>query len=99
VKHAAASIVLDGFFLDPVAKTPEKGVDVVVDGKAYGATNGSARQDVATYFKAPALVNVGFASTLPPGSVASGPHSLVVRVVAADGAGYFESPAIPFTMK
>lgn len=99
VTPAGAPIVLDGFGFDPVAKAPAKGVDVVVDGKAYGTAYGSPRQDVANYFKNPALVNVGFTTTLPAGSLAVGPHAVVVRVVAADGLGYFESPGTYFTVK
>lgn len=96
---AAAPILLDGFAFDPTAKTPAKGVDLVVDGKTYGAKYGAARQDVANFFKAPGLVNVGFTTTLPPGTLAAGPHVVVVRVVAADGRGYFDSPEIPFQAK
>lgn len=99
VTAAGAPLLLDGFGFDPVAKTPGKGVDVVVDGKAYGAAYGAPRQDVATYFKAPALVKVGFSVTLPPGTLAPGAHNVAVRVVAADGTGFFESPPIPFTVK
>jgi hypothetical protein len=99
VTAANAPILLDGFAFDPVAKAPAKAVDVVVDGKTYGTKYGAARTDVASFFKAPALVAVGFRVTLPSGSLAPGPHALVVRVVSADGAGYFDSPEIPFQVK
>ena len=36
--------------------------------------------------------------TLPAGALAKGPHKLVLRVIAADGKGYFESPPVPFTV-
>lgn len=90
-------ILLNGFGFDPVAKVPAKGVDLVIDGKAYGATYGGSRADVASYFKAPALARTGYTMTLPAGTLAKGPHALVVRVIAADGKGYFESPPVPFT--
>ena len=93
-----APIVLSGFGFDPVAKAPAKGVDVVIDGKAYAATYGGAREDVANYFKTPGLAATGYALTLPAGFLVNGPHKVVVRVIAADGQGYFESPAIPFTV-
>jgi len=99
VTAADAPILLDGFAFDPVAKVPAKGVDVVVDGKTYGTKYGAARIDVAAFFKAPALVNVGFRMTLPAGSLAAGAHAVVVRVVSADGRGYFDSPEIPFQAK
>jgi hypothetical protein len=99
VTAAGAPILLNGFAFDPVAKTPAKGVDVVVDGKTYGTKYGAARTDVATFFKAPALVNVGFTVTLPASSLAAGAHAVVVRVVSSDGRGYFDSPEIPFQAK
>jgi len=93
-----APILLGGFGFDPVAKAPAKGVDVVIDGKAYAATYGLAREDVANYFKSPGLAATGYTVTLPAGFLINGPHKIVVRVIAADGKGYFESPAIPFTV-
>jgi hypothetical protein len=96
ITPADRPIRLDGFGFDPVAKAPAKGVDVVVDGKAYGTAYGAARPDVASYTKTPGLVKVGFAVTLPAGTLAPGPHIAVVRVVATDGKGYYEGVAIPF---
>ena len=92
------AMVLDGFGFDPVTKAPAKGIDVVIDGKAYGTTYGHARPDVANYFKVPALLATGYTVTLPAGTLGRGAHSVVVRVIAADGASYFESPAVPFTV-
>jgi hypothetical protein len=91
-------MVFDGFGFDAIAKAPAKGVDVVVDGKAFGTAYGAPRPDVAQFFKAPGLVKVGFRTVLPAGSLAAGPHTVVVRVVAADGGGYFDSPAIAFSV-
>jgi hypothetical protein len=88
-----------GFAFDPVAKAPGRGVDVVVDGKAYGAAYGAARLDVASYFKQPGLSAVGFTMTLPAGALAAGDHLVVLRVVAADGQGFYASPTYPFTVK
>ena len=92
-------VVFDGFGFDAAAKTPAKGVDVVVDGKAYATTYGAARPDVAQFFKTPGLVKVGFKAVLPAGSLAAGPHTVIVRIVAADGGGYYDSPGIPFSVK
>jgi hypothetical protein len=92
-------IVVRGFGLDPVTKTPGKGLDVVVDGKAYGTDYGAGRDDVAAYFKAAGLTKVGFKTTLPPGEVAVGRHQVLVRVVAADGKGYYDGPPIAFEVK
>jgi hypothetical protein len=99
VTPAGAEIVLDGFGFDPVAKAPGRGVDAVVDGVAYPARYGHARQDVARYFKAPALVDVGFRAALPAGALAPGVHTAKVRVISADGSSYFESPAVSFQVR
>jgi hypothetical protein len=90
--------VFTGFGFDPTAKAAARGVDVVVDGKTYGALYGHTRADVAVYFKIPGLTAVGYSLTLPPLTLAKGEHSVVVRVIAADGKGYFESPNFAFTV-
>jgi hypothetical protein len=99
VTAADQPVLLDGFAFDPVARWPAKGVDVVVDGKAYGTTYGAARPDVAVYFKAPALVKVGFRTILPAGSLKPGPHTAIVRVLATDGESYYDSPTLSFEVK
>jgi hypothetical protein len=91
--------VVDGFGFDPVAKVPAKGVDVVIDAQTFGTQYGHARPDVAQYFKTPALAETGYRTTLPPGTIAAGRHVLRLRIVAADGKGYFESPAVTFEVK
>jgi hypothetical protein len=98
VTPAAAPLVFSGFGFDPTAKAPARGVDVVVDGKVYGALYGHPRADVAAFFKIPGLTPVGYALTLPPQTLAKGEHSVLVRVIAVDGKGYFESPNYPFTV-
>jgi hypothetical protein len=99
VTAAHAPILLDGFGFDAVAKAPAKGVDVVVDGKAWPTRYGIGRRDVARYVKNPALVSVGFTTVLPAGALAPGLHTAVVRVISTDGKGYYDSLSIPFTVK
>jgi hypothetical protein len=99
VTPAGKPTVFDGFGLDPVAKAPAKGVDVVIDGKAYGTAYGATRADVAAYFKTPALAGVGFRTTVPAADLAAGAHTVVVRVITADGKAYDESPPIAFSVK
>ena len=88
--HAAQSLA---------AKLPAKGMDVVIDGKAFGARYGHARGDVATYFKTPALAKTGFRVVLPPEMVGPGSHSVTLRIVAADGKAYYETPPVGFTLR
>lgn len=99
VTAAGAPIVVDGFGFDAAAKLPAKGIDVVIDGKAYGTAYGHARKDVGVFFKNPALTASGFRTTLPAGTVAAGKHALRLRVVASDGEGYFETRQVNFEVK
>lgn len=99
VTPAGEPIVVRGFGLDPVTRTPGKALDIVVDGKAYGTDYGAGRDDVAAYFKSSGLTKVGFKTTLPAGTLAAGPHQALVRVVAADGKGYYDGIAIAFEVK
>ncbi len=99
ITAASQPIVLDGFGFDLTAKAPARGVDVVIDGKAYGTAYGRPRGDVATYFKNPALSHVGFRTVLPPGTLAVGAHTAIVRVISADGTGYYDSPAVAFEVQ
>ena len=99
VISAADPVLLQGFGFDPVARLPAKGVDVVIDGVAYGTVYGAPRADVATYFKTPAMTAVGFKTTLPAGLIPVGDHQVVVRVIAANGKTVFEGPPIAFTVQ
>ena len=99
IAPAGQPIVVQGFGLDGVAKAPGKGLDLVIDDKVFGTVYGGPRPDVAAYFKAPGLTAVGFTTTIPAGALAVGPHTAMVRVVAADGKGYFDGRKIPFVVK
>ncbi|HEY8615084.1 hypothetical protein [Phenylobacterium sp.] len=99
VTSSAAPLTIIGFAFDQARRAPAGGVDVVLDGTPRPATYGQPRPDVAAYFKAPALTNVGFNVSLPPGALPAGPHRIALRVIAADGAGYYETPEIAFTVR
>jgi hypothetical protein len=97
---AGEGLVFQGFGYDPVAQRPAKGVDVVIDDQAaYGTLYGAGRADVAAAAKNPAVTQVGFKTTLPGGLVPVGPHHAVVRVIAADGKGYFDGLPIAFEVR
>lgn len=96
VAPADEPLMFQGFGFDPVALAPAKGVDLVVDGRVYPTTYGHDRQDVADFKKVPGLVPVGYRTTLPAGALQPGPHEVVVRVIATDGSGYYQSPVIRF---
>lgn len=99
VIKGGAPVTFGGWAYDPMAKTAAKAVDLVIDGAAYGATYGRPRADVASYFKNEALGATGFAATLPSHILKPGRHTVVVRVVAADGTSYFDSAPIEFRVR
>ena len=99
VIRGGGPVTFAGWAYDPAGKTAAKAVDIVVDGAAYGARYGRPRADVASYFKNEKLGETGFAVTLPSRVVARGRHKVVVRVVAADGMGYFDSAPIEFRVR
>lgn len=96
---SGAPLTIAGFGFDAQTKTPAKGVDLVVDGKAFGAPYGSSRPDVANFYKTAKLANVGYKVSLPADAVAKGEHTLVMRVVTPDGTAYQESAPIKFTVQ
>lgn len=92
-------VTFAGWAYDPVAQRDGKALDIVVDGVAYGANYGRPRPDVADHFKLPHAGGSGFALTLPAYVVGKGKHTVLVRLVAADGAGYFDSPPMAFRVR
>jgi hypothetical protein len=96
---AGSALTMDGFGFDVVAKKPAKGVDLDVDGRLFGTTYGSPRADVATAQKVPDLVKVGYRGVIPGAILTPGEHQVSVRVVSADGTGFYASPVIKFTAR
>ena len=88
-----------GFGFDGVAKKPAKGVDLDIDGHLFGTTYGQSRPDVARFKGVAELDHVGYKATLSPGTLQPGPHTVMVRVVSADGTQYDQSPPIRFTVR
>lgn len=99
VIRGGVPVTFAGWAYDPVGKTAAKAVDIVIDGVAYGARYRQPRADVASYFKNENLTETGFAATLPASAVVRGAHTVVIRVVAADGAGYFDGAPIDFQVR
>lgn len=96
---AGTKLEVSGFGFDSVAQSPGKGLDIVIDGTPYAAQYGISREDVANYFKAPALALTGFTFSGSSALMTQGTHTLQVRVISADGASYLEGPALTFVVK
>jgi SAM-dependent methyltransferase len=83
-----------GWAIDTLGGKPGCGVDIAIDGTPYQAAYGHQRPDVAAHFKRPEYVKSGFGFRFPSGRMTPGDHALTVRVIAADGRGYYESAAL-----
>ena len=85
------TINVRGWAVDQRAKTAAAGVVVNVDGKTDLVANyGQPRPDVAANLKNPNYTNCGFVTSLDVSGLEKGRHTLTMRVVTADGKGYFE---------
>jgi hypothetical protein len=89
---ASAPIDLRGFAFDGPRKALAGGVDLVIDGEAYEARYGLWRGDVAESQGDRELGPCGFVLTLAPQALEPGRHTVIVRTLAADGGGFYETP-------
>jgi hypothetical protein len=96
---ASGPLQISGWAVDAAAKALGSGVDIVIDGVPVAAQYSMDRLDVARALKVPAYGKAGFQLTMQPGQVRQGSHTIAVRVVSSDGAGYYEGTTIPFTVQ
>ena len=88
----AGTIVLVGWCADPSTRTRGRSLFVIVDGHrrlVAHRTYGVARPDVATYFAAPSLTDVGFTIDVAARDLGLGKHTLQVALVSTDSRGYY----------
>jgi acetyltransferase-like isoleucine patch superfamily enzyme len=85
-----------GFAFDGPAKTSGRGVEIVIDGEPYVARYGLWRGDIAEHQESREVGACGYVLTLAPHELAPGRHSVSIRLIAADGRGYFEGPEMSF---
>jgi phosphoglycerol transferase len=88
-----------GWAVDPPKRSPAGGVDVVIDRLVFPSIYGTARDDVAEYFRREGYRDTGFTATIPANTIAAGEHWLSVRVVSTDGACYYQSPPLRLTAR
>jgi hypothetical protein len=80
------SLLVSGWFVDPVDGSPLGNVKVYVDGKLFGTpTLGLSRPDVASGLNNSAYANSGFRLVASAGSLSTGSHA--VTVIAIDTGG------------
>lgn len=99
VVPAGRPLQMSGWAVDAPAKALGSGVDIVIDGIPFAAQYSMDRADVARALKVPAYAKAGFQLTMQAGQVSQGSHTIAVRVLSKDGAGYYEGSTIPFTVQ
>lgn len=87
----APRVTLSGWAIDRRASAAAAGVEIVIDQVPVPAAYGYARSDVAAFFQRPSYLNCGFKARIPSSILSIGPHTLAIRVIAADGEHYSES--------
>ena len=91
------TLVLAGWCADPIARTRGRTIFIIADGHRRLVTHrayGVARADVATYFAAPSLTDVGFRIEVAARELGLGRHTLQVALVSADSRGFYRFPTV-----
>jgi hypothetical protein len=70
----------------------------VVDETVFASVHGGDRPDVASYYGQESYQRSGFVAKIPAYALASGQHTLGLRVVAADRSCYYEGPRAPIVV-
>jgi hypothetical protein len=87
---AGEAVTLSGWAVDTRAGKAAGGVLVVIDGgQTVEAKYGMERGDVATALKSGGYAKSGFVATVGGGTLPAGKHELTIRIVTADGRGYY----------
>jgi len=85
------SVILQGWMVDEKAGKSAGGVFVNVDGRFdVPALYGFDRSDVAKYYNIGDYKSSGFNVIIPASLLGKGKHALTLKVVTADGKGYYE---------
>jgi hypothetical protein len=95
----AGPVTFWGWAVDETQKNSAAGVDILIDGKPFGADYGIERGDVANFFKVPAYKDSGFKLTVPARGLDKGRHQVAVRVLAKDGKSYYEGGPVVFEVQ
>jgi len=90
-----ADVLISGWAVDQVSRSPAGGVEIVIDEIPYRARYGFDRPDVAQTLGVDAYRKSGFELLVPVSGLASGNHSFAVRVISSNHDDvYWEMPAI-----
>ena len=85
-------ITVGGWAIDRQAQNAAGGVYINIDGTEDVPTKyGESRKDVATAHNNQNYQNSGFAASIMTASLSKGQHTLGLRILSADGKGYYES--------
>lgn len=81
-----------GWAVDAEANQPASKVYLSIGGNLFTTEYGIVRDDVANYFKNPAMQKCGFKAKIARTTLPSGVYPLEIKVIGADKTGYLSSP-------
>lgn len=92
-------IMLSGWAVDREGGKPAARLEVVIDSKAYAASYGHPRGDVAEFLRLPGVSASGFSFEIPAAGLTPGRHELRLRIFVDSGEVWLESVAYPFEVR
>lgn len=87
------TIVFTGWAFDPAAGAPAGGLTLRVGGRDEPAGYGFSRQDVASFFKSPNLVPVGFNARVHVRDLRPGANAVSLIVISNNRKSYYVNPS------
>jgi len=85
------NIVITGWAIDVNNKKAAGGVYICIDGKFFPASYGLDRLDVAKVLNNPEYRYTGFEATISVSGFKKGEHSLSIKILSSNQAGYYNS--------
>jgi len=92
--RGSRAVKVTGWGVDQPSGSTGRAIDLLVDGRAVPAFYGLDREDVSNAFGSMNYRESGFAIEVAAGMLTPGAHTLVLRVVAANGQCYYEGPPL-----
>jgi len=94
-----ANLLVSGWAVLPDTRAPGRDVELVVDGDATAAVYGFERPDVAAAFPAGDARLSGFRGRIDGRALEPGQHTLQIRLMAPDGACFYQGPPTALTVR
>jgi hypothetical protein len=94
--NASRSTALEvfGWAVDSPNHARAEAVDIDIGGRLFKATYGTPRPDVSAALRDPEYEKSGYAAEIPLSEIPKGAQKLTIRVINANGTGYYTGPTV-----